>query len=198
MLIKHLHSGRVLDQSVSAFLDQIAAEEPAPGGGAVAAVVTAMAAGLVGMGARFSRKHWDDWELVATEADGVRERVAPLAQADADAFAEYLAAIRLRKDDQERDQAVAQATERAAAVPLEIAAAAAEVADLAAALAENGNPNLKDDAVSAALFAEAAARATANLVAANLGRDDDERVIQARRYAVAASGAADEALAATA
>ena len=91
-----------------------------------------------------------------------------------------------------------QATERAAAVPLEIAAAAAKVADLAAALAENGNPNLKDDAVSAALFAEAAARATANLVAANLGRDDDERVIQARRHAVDASGAAEEALAATA
>jgi formiminotetrahydrofolate cyclodeaminase len=68
---------------------------------------------------------------------------------------------------------------------------------LAATLAENGNPNLKDDAVSAALFAEAAARALANLVAANLGRDEDERVIQARRYAVNASGAAEEALAAT-
>jgi formiminotetrahydrofolate cyclodeaminase len=187
----------MLDQSVSAFLDQIAAEEPAPGGGAVAAVVTAMAAGLVGMGARFSRKHWDGWKPVAAEADELRERVAPLAQADADAFAEYLAAIRLPKDDQERDQAVAQATARASAVPLEIAAAAARVADLAAALAENGNPNLKDDAVSAALFAEAAARATANLVAANLGRDDDERVIKARRYAVDASGAAEEALAAT-
>jgi methenyltetrahydrofolate cyclohydrolase len=187
----------MLDQSVSAFLDQIAAEEPAPGGGAVAAVVTAMAAGLVGMGARFSRKHWDGWKPVATEADELRERVGPLAQADADAFAEYLAAIRLPKDDQKRDQAVTQATERAAAVPLEIAAAAARVADLAAELAENGNPNLKDDAVSAALFAEAATRATANLVAANLGRDDDERVVKARRYAVDASGAAEEALAAT-
>jgi len=187
----------VLDQSVSAFLDQIAAEEPAPGGGAVAAVVTAMAAGLVGMGARFSRKHWDGWKSVATEADAIREQVAQLAQADADAFAEYLAAIRLPKDEQERDQAIARATDRAAAVPLEIAAAAAKVADLAAALAENGNPNLKDDAVSAALFAEAVARATANLVAVNLGREDDGRVIQARRHAVNASGAAEEALAAT-
>ena len=186
----------MLDQSVSAFLDQIASEEPAPGGGAVAAVVTAMAAGLVGMGARFSRKHWQDWELVATEADALRKRVAPLAQADADAFADYLTAIRLPKDDPEHDQAIAQATDRAAAVPLEIAAAAAEVAKLAGSLAENGNPNLKDDAVSAALFAQAAARATANLVAANLGRDDDERVIQARRYAESASGAVDEALAA--
>jgi methenyltetrahydrofolate cyclohydrolase len=186
----------MLDQSVSDFLDQIAAEEPAPGGGAVAAVVTAMAAGLVGMGARFSRKRWDGWKAVAAEADELRERVAPLAQADADAFADYLTAIRLPKDDQERDRAVAQATERAAAVPLEIAAVAAKVGDLAATLAEKGNPNLKDDAVSAALFAEAAARATANLVAANLGRDDDERVVQARRYAVDASGAAEEALAA--
>lgn len=188
----------MLDQSVSAFLAQIAAEEPAPGGGAVAAVVTAMAAGLVGMGARFSRKHWDDWELVATEADGLRERVAPLAQADADAFAEYLVAIRLPKGDPGRDQAVAEATERAAAVPLEIAAAAAEVAGLAATLSEQGNPNLRDDAVSAALFAEAAARATANLVAANLGRDDDARVMQAHGYAADASGAAVKALAASA
>ena len=61
------------------------------------------------------------------------------------------------------------------------AEAALDVATLAAELAERGNPNLRGDAATAALLAEAAVRATANLVEINLGtREGDERLKRAR------------------
>ncbi|MGH3093751.1 MAG: cyclodeaminase/cyclohydrolase family protein, partial [Gaiellaceae bacterium] len=43
------------NESVEDFLDSIAAETPAPGGGSVAAVVVEMAASLAAMTARFAR-----------------------------------------------------------------------------------------------------------------------------------------------
>jgi len=57
------------------------------------------------------------------------------------------------------------------------------VATLAAELVERGNPNLRGDAVTAALLAEAAVRATANLVEINLGtREGDARLERAREF----------------
>jgi formiminotetrahydrofolate cyclodeaminase len=56
-----------------------------------------------------------------------------------------------------------------------------DVASLAAELVEHGNPNLRGDAATAALLAEAAVRATANLVEINLAtREGDERIERAR------------------
>jgi formiminotetrahydrofolate cyclodeaminase len=52
---------------------------------------------------------------------------------------------------------------------------------LAAELVERGNPNLRGDAATAALLAEAAIRASANLVEINLAtRETDERIARAR------------------
>ncbi|MGZ4200188.1 MAG: cyclodeaminase/cyclohydrolase family protein, partial [Thermoleophilia bacterium] len=46
-------SGPYLTATVAEFLEQLAARTPAPGGGAVAAIVCAMGAGLVEMAAAF-------------------------------------------------------------------------------------------------------------------------------------------------
>ena len=73
---------------------------------------------------------------------------------------------------------------------------AAEVAELAADLAARGNPTLRGDAATAALLAEAAARAAANLVAINLAEGmEDERLDRAHGLALAAGAAAKRALA---
>ena len=62
-----------------------------------------------------------------------------------------------------------------------IAEIALDVGSLAAELAEHGNPNLRGDAATAVLLAEAAVRSTANLVEINLGtREGDERIERAR------------------
>jgi formiminotetrahydrofolate cyclodeaminase len=187
-----------LDRRLGDLLDDIAAEVPAPGGGSVAAIVVAMAGGLVGMAARFS-SGWEDAAGVAERADTLRRRVAPLAPADARAYEEVLVAMRLPRDlePEVRDAAIRSALARAAEVPLEIAREASEVAGLGALVAERGNPNLRGDAVAGAVLAAGGARAAANLVEINLGATaDDERRSRAREHVASAEAAAERALAA--
>jgi methenyltetrahydrofolate cyclohydrolase len=188
-----------LDETVSDFLDEVAAETPAPGGGSVAAVTVSLAAALTQMVARFSREHWEDASGIAAQAASLRARVAPLAQEDAEAYENVLLALRLPKDELEpevRDGILGDALSRAADVPLAIAAAAVDVAELAAEVTERGNPNLRGDAAAAAMLAEAAARVAANLVEINLAtREGDERHEQARTLVSTASRAARRAVA---
>ena len=186
-----------LAQRLEEFLDAIASDEPAPGGGAVAGIVVAMAAGLVAMAARFSLGRWSDASAVVERADALRHRVAPLAPADSQAYEEVLAAMRLPKslEPDVRNAAIGNALARAAEIPLEIAKDASEVAVLAALVAENGNPNLRGDAVAGAILAEGGARVAANLVVVNLGTtESDERVQRAHEHVAAAAAGAKRAL----
>ena len=77
-----------LRQPLGAFLDDLAAETSARGAGAVAAVTVALGAALVEMAARFS----EGAEAALASAGDLRSRVAPLAQADGEAYAAFLAA----------------------------------------------------------------------------------------------------------
>jgi methenyltetrahydrofolate cyclohydrolase len=171
------------DETVDEFCETIAAETSAPGGGSVAAIVTGFAASLAAMTARFSTEHWEGAAGAVAQAETLRARVLPLADEDARAYETFLLARRMPENVEPdvRNAAIGDALSRAADVPLQIAEAAVDVACLAADLAERGNPNLRGDAVTAALLAEAAARATANLVEINLGTHEaDERVQRAR------------------
>lgn len=170
-------------QAVGDLCDTVAAETSAPGGGSVAAVVTAFAASLAAMAARFSTEQWEDAAGAVAQAEALLKRVLPLADKDAEAYENYLLARRMSEEmePEVRDAAIGDALSRAADVPLAIAEAALDVASLAAELAERGNPNLRGDAATAALLAEAAVRATANLVEINLAtREGDERIERAR------------------
>jgi formiminotetrahydrofolate cyclodeaminase len=187
------------DESVEDFLDSIAAETPAPGGGSVAAVVVEMAASLAAMAARFAREHWDGAAGALAQAEALRARAAPLAQEDAEAYEAVLTAMRMPRDleAEVRNTLIGDTLSRAADAPLKIAETAADVAELGATLAEEGNPNLRGDAAAAAVLSEAAARAAANLVEINLATtESDERIGRARELAQAARVAAERALAA--
>jgi len=170
-------------QSVSEFCDTIAAETSAPGGGSVAAVAGAMAASLAAMAARFSREQWEDAAGAVAQAEALKARLLPLAEEDARAYENVLLALRMPKalDDETRDAALGDALSRAADVPLAIAEGSVDVATLACELAERGNPNLNGDAATAVFLAEAAVRASANLVEINLAtREGDERLERSR------------------
>lgn len=187
-----------LAQRVDELLEEIATDTPAPGGGSVAALVVAMAAGLAAMAARFSLEHWDEAAGAVEQADALRASAIPLAPGDSAAYEEVLTAMRLPKnlEPEVRNKTIGNALARAAEIPLEIAGQAAQVAELAALVAEHGNPNLRGDAVAAALLASAAARAAANLVEINLGTTaSDERIARARSRVAAAAEAAERALA---
>ena len=176
-------------------LEETASDKPAPGGGSIAAVVVAMAAALVEKTAVLSRD-WGDASGAVAQARKLRTRAVPLAEEDAIAYGDVIAAMRSTRDKpvEVRDHELGQALSLAAEVPLLIAETAADVAELAATAAERGNPNLRGDAATAAMLAAAAARSAANLVEINLGTTpDDERVERAARASKAASASADRA-----
>ena len=170
-----------LELPVGRFLDLVAAGDSAPGGGSAIAVSVALAAGLSSMAARLSTKQLADATGLAQRAESLRERVAPLARADAVAYGRVLAAQRAREAP-DQDGEVRAALSEAADVPLAVAEAGAEVARIAARLASDGNPNLEGDALCAVLLAEASVRAAVRLVEINLSGEpgEDGRLGRAR------------------
>ena len=188
----------LLDLRLRELLDEIAAEGRTPGGGSAAALVTAIAAGLLAKVARGSRDSWPEAAGIAAQAESLRDRATPLADV---AVEQYEAALRIREESAEpgerRDFALGRAYAKAAEPPLQIARAAADVAQLAVAVAESGEPALRADAVVAALLAAAAANAAAELVAVNLTASaGDPRVVEAAKVAEDAARAAETARAA--
>jgi formiminotetrahydrofolate cyclodeaminase len=170
-----------LDLPLRAFLELVASGGPTPGGGSVAAVAVALAAGLSGMAARLSAGQLADADGLADRADASRRRVAPLARADAESYGLVLDAYR-EPDPEIRRERVRDALSGATDVPLAVAEVGNEVAGIAARLVEEGNPNLEGDAMTAVLLADAGVRAAAALAEINLSSAnvEDERLGRAK------------------
>ena len=173
-------SSSFLDDGLKEFLDAVPARTPAPGGGAVAAIAAALAAGLTAMAARFAPEEWARRADVVGGAEALRARAEPLADADAEAYGAFMA---------ERSQ---ESVERIVAIPLELAEIAAEVAELASLVAAEGNPNVRGDAAAGADLAAAAASIAARLVAINADAGD-ARVGEAAALAARAANLAQRA-----
>jgi methenyltetrahydrofolate cyclohydrolase len=166
-----------LDLPLGEFLDRVASDSPAPGGGSVAAIAVALAAGLAGMAARLSTDQLADAPELADQADTLRHRVTPLASADAESYGRVLDAYR-EPDPEARVARVRDALSGATDVPLAVAETGTEVASIASRLVQEGNPNLRGDALAAVLLAGAGVRAAAALVGINLSTAnvDDDRL----------------------
>jgi methenyltetrahydrofolate cyclohydrolase len=167
---------------IDTLLDALASEQPAPAAGSAAALVGAIAAALCAKVALLS----EDGGSTA-QAAALCRRLTALADEDAHLYMTALSELERRDDD----FTLGRALEQAADAPLRIAEACADVAVLAAALAEHGASERQADARSAAALAAGAAHAAAVLVEVNLGvSDDDERLQLAQRLCARADAAA--------
>ena len=184
----------LLDVPVRSLLGELASGARSPGSGAVAALAAAFSAALVEAAAR----EWPEGENAAARARVLRERVAELAQENAEAFRAARASLHdlpgeLETD--ERDLVLGMTLRHAADVPLAISEAACEVATLGALVAERGHPRQRPDVVAATLLAGAAAVAASKLVSVNLlVRAGDERDARADELAGVAAHALERAL----
>jgi glutamate formiminotransferase/formiminotetrahydrofolate cyclodeaminase len=170
-------------ETLSGFVGSVAAPTPVPGGGSVAAHAGAVGAALAQMvaGLTIGKKKYAavDAEMreLAVRAAALGNTLAALVARDADAYAAVTAAYKLPADTPELESAkkrsVDEALLAAAAVPLETAAACAEVAELALAVAERGNTNAASDAGIAALLAEAGCVGASYNVRINVAALDD-------------------------
>jgi formiminotetrahydrofolate cyclodeaminase len=171
-----------LDLPLRTFLGLLSDDQPAPAGGSAAALGVALAASLCVMTARLSGRQLPEAPELAAEAERLADAVAPLAQADADAYRAVIAARRHPA-----------ALSDAADVPMRVAEIGVQVAALATRLATHGNPNVHGDAVTAALLAEAGARSACALVRINLsGAESDQRLARVAHLLAALPSAAAE------
>ena len=166
------------------FLDALASEAPAPGGGAVAGVCGALAAALAQMVANLTvgKKKYagveEEFRDALPRMRGLMRTLLDLARRDAAAFEAYMEAFRLPKGtDREkaaRREAMRGAAAGAAEAPLEILEACRDLLPLVTLTADRGNRNLVSDAGIAALLITAAARSAAMNVKINLGSLPEE------------------------
>jgi formiminotetrahydrofolate cyclodeaminase len=164
-------------------LNKIASKEPAPASGSACGAVVAAASALLEKAARLSGKQWTGANDALERAHTLRVESFGLIEEDAQAYLAFVEAVRSRKD-------VETAHARTVDVPLRMIRAAAEVAELAVQLANHGNPNLRADAVVAAILASAAAESGLTLISVNLRDSDDARLAMAEKLALRASGLA--------
>ncbi|MBC7834985.1 MAG: cyclodeaminase/cyclohydrolase family protein [Phycisphaerales bacterium] len=162
------------DNQLGTLLEAIGAKTPAPGGGAVAAIVGALGAALGNMVVSYSigRKslaaHQPMLENAAARLGRARDLMIELAEEDAAAFERVGELLKLPADDPRRVSEMQDAVWLAVQPPRAALGAAADLLRLLEELVAISNRNLRSDLAIAALLAEAAARAAWWNVAANL------------------------------
>lgn len=175
-------------RSLTDFLDVLASDAPAPGGGSVAALNGALAAGLVEMVCRLSVNR-PELEARQTTLAGLsehlilqRRELLGLVDEDTDAFSAVMRAFKLPKDTEEakkaRSAAIQEGYKEAVAVPLRTARLCAAVAAHGAETAEGFNPNTASDLGTALECAAAGLHGAAMNVRINLPSIKDEAYVQ--------------------
>lgn len=177
--------------SLAAFAEELDADT-FPGGGTVAAVVAAQAAALAAAAADRSRAGWEEAGGMRAQAQALRRRAIELAERNTSAYAAARDALAQPRHGA-RDWILGVTVEQAAGPPLELAASAADIAELAAVIATRGAEDVRADAAVAAILAAAATRAAARLVEINLVVGHQDAAVRARGYADAAVAAAARA-----
>ena len=169
---------------IRAFLDELASDSPAPGGGSVAALCASLGSALVSMVANLTigkEKYKESWQLmedVVGKSESLRFKFVELMNRDTESFNTFMAAMKMPKAKEEekciRKKAMGEASKLATEVPLLTLEACVEMTELAYLAAKNGNTNTISDAGSAALIGEAAGKAAAYNVKINLPGVTDE------------------------
>jgi formiminotetrahydrofolate cyclodeaminase len=179
------------NQSVEAFLADLASNKPTPGGGSVAALNGAMAAGLVSMVCSIMRKKnpsgEEESELSAlhARAEELRLELQSLAAEDIDVFERLSAAYKLPRttdaDAASRRAAIQIVTRQAAEVPFRTARAAAQIISLCTALAHRCTRLLVSDVGIATTLARAATQSSFLNVEINLAALEDQNYVRQMR-----------------
>lgn len=165
-------------QTITDFLAALAAPTPAPGGGAAAAVSGATAAALVEMVAGLSLKKSPEsadvalQQRTAAQMAALRGELLTLADDDANAYDEFIQAMRLPKievsEREERSAAISAAAERAAEIPLQTLRAITAIAEAARLLTGRSLVSAASDLEVALRFARAAGLSAAENIEVNL------------------------------
>ncbi|MHA1346240.1 MAG: cyclodeaminase/cyclohydrolase family protein [Candidatus Heimdallarchaeaceae archaeon] len=169
----------LIDMKITEFLDVLASNAPAPGGGAAAAIAGAMGAGLGSMVANLTigKEGYEEVQdffkekLLRTEA--LRAKLTELVDLDANAFSGVIKAFGLPKGTEEekasRSATILAEYKVATEVPMETCKACREVIDHLIEMGTKGNKNALSDIAVGALCALTGLKSAVHNVEINLG-----------------------------
>jgi len=174
--------------TVQDFVYELASASPTPGGGSASALAGAMAAAMVEMACNLTvgrekfRNVEGELQTVLARATELHHQMLAAVDEDTEAYNAVSQAYKLPKDTDEqkaaRSAAIQQALRQASEVPLRVAQAAAETAQLAVLAQEKANPNVASDARVARLLAEAARDGAIANVEINISSITDGKYIK--------------------
>lgn len=183
--------GVLVKKTVVEFVDEVSRDTPAPGGGSIAALAGALAAGLAAMVANLSigKSEFDaaynDLNDLAENAQDIKEQLLLAVDEDTQAFNAVLEAVRMPKDTAEQEAARQQATEdgykHATQVPMTTARLCRRALDLCLRAARAGNTAAISDAGVGALMALAGVQGAAYNVRINLPNIKDKKFVAEMR-----------------
>ncbi len=184
----------LVNLTVKDFVDVLASDSPAPGGGSVAALCGSLAAGLTSMVGNLTTgkyKFKNSKERIAYkenearmltmawEAQQMKKQLLEAIDKDTEAFNNYMAAMKLPKkteeDKKKRSEAIQKAIKNATLVPLHTMKLCWEVIVLAETAAKYGNQNAVSDAGVSAITALTGAKGAYLNVRINLPGVKDEK-----------------------
>jgi methenyltetrahydrofolate cyclohydrolase len=178
----------IKNQSIQAFLDELASKSATPGGGSAAALMGAQGAALVSMVCNLTigkpkfAEVDTEIQVVLEQAESLRAQLTDLIKADIDVFNRLMSKYALPKesDDEKatRSAAIQDVLKDATEVPLQCVHACAEVIRLSKIAAELGNPGAVSDAGAAVMAAYGGLKSSALNVYINVASLKDKAFVE--------------------
>lgn len=172
------------EKSINEFIDLVASGEPAPGGGAVSALMGAMGASLCMMVANLTltrpkyEEHWSHVQQVQLDVQSIQSRLAAAVEKDCEAFLHVSEAYALPKETGEqirlRTEKIQHGLLVATEVPFETLQLSFDALQLAKSLLGHSNPNTTSDLGVAALSLHTAMRGAWLNVLINISSIEDK------------------------
>lgn len=185
----------LVDMKVTAFLDELKSDSPAPGGGSISALAGALGAGLSMMvsgltegNAKYESAQ-SELVLLKPQLEGCIQRLTTCVDEDTAMFNKVMDAYRLPKSTDEekaqRSAAIQLALKGAAELPLEVANLCKNVLVLSKRMLQIGNTNAASDAAVAGQMAHAGMWGAIYNVRINLGTIKDTVFVEDMKCKVA-------------
>lgn len=166
------HDEKLEARTIGRYLEMVAGDAPAPGGGSVAGVVGALAAALGEMVIHLTDAPTDELAQAGERLASLRSSTVASGAADELAYPAYLDASRLPKgtpEEKTRRKAMMQeAMQEAAAIPMQLAETGIEILETLQAVMLHGNPRVLSDGEVAMILARACVDASLVNVRVNL------------------------------
>lgn len=175
---------------VTEFIEELASNSPAPGGGAAAALAAALAGALSSMvfNLTIGKKVYNELdekkqELIQkalTDSNNLTDQYLQAMQDDADTFLELMSFFKLPKSTEEevaiRRKKISEGYKKALELPKSLAEKCVVLFEIVRIAAEYGNKNAISDAGVAAVLVHAAVESAILNVKINLAAVEDEKI----------------------